>query len=118
MEADILKKTYSFNEFLHRNDKKIGLLTGVMLISSRYIVYAVDTQNEIDSLGLEIVGYIKMAGRWFFIAICIMECVKALLAKKPSDIPALIVKYGLAYGCFSLILWLFNEIDRMLGGLV
>lgn len=112
-----MKKTYSFNEFLHRNDKKIGALAGVMLISSRYIVYAADN-NGIDKLGLEIVGYIKAAGKWFFIAICILECVKTLMAKKPSEIPSLIVKYGLAYGCFSLILWLFNEIDKMLGGLI
>lgn len=112
----MLKKSYSIEEFLHRNDKKIGSISGMMLIGTNFIAYAGD-KSKIDSLGLQIVGYIKVAGRWFFIAICIMECIKTVLAKRPGEIPALIVKYLLSYGCFSLILWLFNLIDTMLGGM-
>ena len=109
-------KTYTIKEFLHKDDKKgsvMAMIAAAIITPSR-IAYADEIGDKINGAGNTAVYYIRFCGRWFFIAICFIECIKAVLGKRPSDIPSILIKYGLGYGCFCLVVGVFDLIDKVL----
>lgn len=113
-------KTYTISEFLHKDDKKsrgvdkfISTFVGAATFATP--VYADDIGEKIRKIGEQCVYYIKLGGKWFFICICVIECIKAVLGKRPSDVPGIMIKYLLAYGCFNIVVLLFDLIDKVLG---
>lgn len=76
-----------------------------------------DIPDKMNTMGNEILSYIRVGGRWIFVICGSIEIIKSGMKKGmiKEEAPQVVIKYGLLYACLHLITILFEYIDNFLG---
>lgn len=76
-----------------------------------------EAAEKFNETGNEIMGYIRLAGRWIFSICACIEIIKTGMRKgsMKEEAPQIVIKYGLLYACLHLITIVFKYIDNALG---
>lgn len=68
--------------------------------------------NPFDKIGWTFWGYVKAVGRFACLIMSGVEVIKSLGAGDTKSIAKILFKYVIAYASFTVLPWMFDELDR------
>jgi hypothetical protein len=93
-----------------RRNKRVERFVVTSLGISFFLVKRV-LANPFSPIGMKFWGYVKGFSYFACLILCGLEILKSLNGGDTKSISKIIFKYVLAYASFSLLPWLFREID-------
>lgn len=73
---------------------------------------ALAVANPFDKFGWTAWGYIKTVGRFACLIMGGVEVIKSLSSGDTKSIAKILFKYLIAYATFTILPWMFDELDR------
>lgn len=85
----------------------ITLIGLTLFICKKALAYS----NPFDAIGWKFWGYVKGFGFFACLIMCGIEVIKSLNGGDTKSLTKIIFKYAIAYASFSVLPWIFNELD-------
>lgn len=109
------------NIYIRRNKqlekKVVFILATILFINNIPAEAAEDVAEKMNTMGNDILVYIRQGGKWIFVICGSIEIIKSGMKKGAikEEAPQILIKYGLLYACLHLITILFSYIEKFLG---
>jgi hypothetical protein len=86
----------------------------VIMVGSLLFLYnpVLAASNPFDVMGWKFFGYVRSFGRWACLILAGVDVVKSLSSGDSKGIAKILFKYVIAYASFTVLPWMFDELDK------
>ena len=114
---DIKLENLNIQRYKQIEKKVIFILAAGLFLNIIPAEAADNIPDKMNTMGNEILRYIRLGGRWIFVICGSIEIIKSGMKKGSikEEAPQVVIKYVLLYGCLHALTILYEYIDDFLG---